>query len=163
MSFQRRQIIKSSSDESENDDVNSSKDDSLPLLRSTNTKTWSSWRWINTFMGIFFAFEAYLQIDDPDWYLWITVYTIPSLLTFSVALYPAILGNIFWRVMCSVTFAFSVGFSIYLLIEFARVLQPRLGFNPMFYEEGREFLGVLIIAIWLQACRESKFAAHNSS
>ncbi|XP_022241683.1 uncharacterized protein LOC111085779 [Limulus polyphemus] len=60
-----------------------------------------------------------------------------------------------WRLACFLHFITSLAFFLYLLVQFARVMDPQLyGINPGNYEEGRELCGVFIIVVWLRICRE---------
>ncbi|XP_076324711.1 transmembrane protein 220-like isoform X7 [Tachypleus tridentatus] len=94
------------------------------------------WRCVNLLISFFFFLATCVQV----------VYAVPSMLTLLIAIRPVITA--------------CLGFLLYLLVLFARVIDPSgQGFNPLKYEEGsrlyyREFCGVVILVVWLRLCGE---------
>ncbi|XP_076310192.1 uncharacterized protein LOC143225154 isoform X6 [Tachypleus tridentatus] len=113
------------------------------------------WRCVNLFMSLFFFFATCAQVNDPDPLLWMVVYVVPSVLSLLLAIHPFLTGNFMWRLACFLHFITSFGFFLYLLVQFARVMDPQFyGINPVNYEKGRELCGVFIIMVWLRLCKE---------
>ncbi|XP_076324706.1 transmembrane protein 220-like isoform X2 [Tachypleus tridentatus] len=113
------------------------------------------WRCVNLLISFFFFLATCVQVNDPDPVLWMVVYAVPSMLTLLIAIRPVITGNLMWRIVCFLHFVACLGFLLYLLVLFARVIDPSgQGFNPLKYEEGREFCGVVILVVWLRLCGE---------
>ncbi|KAM9393146.1 transmembrane protein 220 isoform 2-T2 [Pholidichthys leucotaenia] len=96
------------------------------------TKSWllTIWRICNVFMCLFFALASYVQINDPDAGLWMTL--------------P-------WRrvadlhVMISSAAVALLGWTLYRG-RATQIFQR---------EEGREFSGLLLTVTWLLLCRHS--------
>uniref|UniRef100_UPI00398EF104 transmembrane protein 220 isoform X2 n=1 Tax=Pristiophorus japonicus TaxID=55135 RepID=UPI00398EF104 len=110
----------------------------------------TSWKACNLCMAFFFALAAYVQINDPDAGIWIVAYLIPAALTFLVGLNPPITENFIWKSLSAmhmyVCSTVAILWGWYL----------RGAKNNIFHEEeGREFLGLVIIAIWMLLCRHS--------
>ncbi|XP_078426855.1 transmembrane protein 220 [Cetorhinus maximus] len=109
-----------------------------------------SWRACNICMAFFFALAAYVQINDPDAGIWIVVYVIPAALSFLVGLNPPITDNFIWRSLSDL--------HVYMCSMVAILWAWRLrrtAKNVFQEEEGREFLGLVIIVIWILLCRHS--------
>ncbi|XP_076310180.1 transmembrane protein 220-like isoform X8 [Tachypleus tridentatus] len=94
------------------------------------------WRCVNLFMSLFFFFATCAQVNDPDPLLWMVVYVVPSVLSLLLAIHPFLTGNFMWRLACFLHFITSFGFFLYLLVQFARVMDPQFyGINPVNYEK----------------------------
>ncbi|XP_006863493.1 PREDICTED: transmembrane protein 220 [Chrysochloris asiatica] len=111
----------------------------------------SLWRLCNLLMTAFFALAAFVQVNDPDAELWMMVYTIPAGLTLLVGLYPHVTGNCVWKSIAAMLILFctvwALGLGYYLLLHAHE--------NILHEEEGRELLGLLIIAAWMSLCHSS--------
>ncbi|XP_072098423.1 transmembrane protein 220 isoform X2 [Mobula birostris] len=100
-----------------------------------------SWRVCNICMAFFFALAAYVQV----------AYLIPAVLSFLVGLNPPVTDNFIWKhvSLMHITMCFMVAtlWGWYL---------HRHAKNTIFHEEeGREFLGLVIIIIWMLLCQNS--------
>ncbi|XP_062930316.1 transmembrane protein 220 isoform X2 [Mobula hypostoma] len=100
-----------------------------------------SWRVCNICMAFFFALAAYVQV----------AYLIPAVLSFLVGLNPPVTDNFIWKhvSLMHMTMCFMVAtlWGWYL---------HRHAKNTIFHEEeGREFLGLVIIIIWMLLCQNS--------
>ncbi|XP_059804798.1 transmembrane protein 220 isoform X2 [Hypanus sabinus] len=110
-----------------------------------------TWRVCNICMAFFFALAAYVQINDPDAGIWTVVYLIPAVLSFLVGLNPLVTDNFIWKHLSlmhmSMCFMVATLWGWYL---------HRHAKNTIFHEEeGREFLGLVIIIIWMLLCQNS--------
>ncbi|XP_072881970.1 transmembrane protein 220 isoform X2 [Hemitrygon akajei] len=110
-----------------------------------------SWRVCNICMAFFFALAAYVQINDPDAGIWTVVYLIPAVLSFLVGLNPLVTDNFIWKHLSlmhmSMCFMVATLWGWYL---------HRHAKSTIFHEEeGREFLGLVIIIIWMLLCQNS--------
>ncbi|GAB1608665.1 transmembrane protein 220-like isoform X1 [Argonauta hians] len=110
------------------------------------------WKFTNFIMAMFFFLAAFVNNNDPDWFIWMPVYLLPTVLTMLIAMKPAITDNRCWKgltlahiVACSI-------FSVYQLILLQKVYTEG-HFNILIAEEGRELLGLIIIIFWLLVCR----------
>ncbi|XP_028674163.1 transmembrane protein 220 isoform X1 [Erpetoichthys calabaricus] len=109
------------------------------------------WRMCNFCMGCFFALAAYVQVNDPDAGIWMAAYIIPSGLCFMVCVIPAITENLIWSQLSDLHMASclivagALGLSVY----------RNATKNILHEEEGREFFGLLLVAVWLLLCRRS--------
>ncbi|XP_074648051.1 transmembrane protein 220-like isoform X2 [Tubulanus polymorphus] len=124
----------------------------------------SKWKWIwratNLLMSIFFVLAAYVQINDPDPYIWIPVYLIPALFTLSITITPKITDNKVWKVAIIIHIAISIAGAMYLLAVVIEMLSLNLS-NPLQHEEGRELSGLVIVIIWLTLCRFSPLGSNE--
>ncbi|XP_057573210.1 transmembrane protein 220 isoform X6 [Hippopotamus amphibius kiboko] len=79
------------------------------------------------------------------------VYTIPAGLTLLVGLNPLVTGNFIWKSVSAIhiflCIMWAVGLAYNLLLHTKQ--------NILHEEEGRELLGLVIIAAWLSLCRGS--------
>lgn len=115
------------------------------------------WRAVNLVMAVFLLLAAYVQINDPDPYIWIPVYLVPALLSLTIVIRPSASEYPIWRNVCVVHIALCVIGSIYLLSVVFELLSTGSA-SFLVYEEAREFLGIVIVIIWLSICRFSSFA-----
>ncbi|XP_047212493.1 transmembrane protein 220 [Girardinichthys multiradiatus] len=123
------------------------------VCEEKNSKSWLSvvWRISNVVMSVFFVLASYVQINDPDAGLWMVGYGVPAVLCAFLGFGPHVTETLPWRrvadlhLMISSAAIFILGFKLYT----ERVTQI---FQQ---EEGREFSGLLLTAVWLILCRHS--------
>lgn len=117
------------------------------------------WRSINVVMATFLVLAAFVQINDPDPYIWIPVYLFPAVLSLTVAIKPSAPADSFiWRSSCLVLIVLCLIGAIYLLSVVFDLLSKGSA-NILVYEEVREFFGLVIVIIWLAICRFSSFSS----
>ncbi|KAM6245442.1 transmembrane protein 220 [Porphyrio hochstetteri] len=109
------------------------------------------WRLCNLLMAAFFGLAAAVQVNDPDSELWIVVYLVPAALTLLVGINPSVTDNGVWRSLCDLHSAGCIVGTIVLAYSLFASAQR----NILHEEEGRELLGLLIVAIWMSLCRSS--------
>ncbi|NXT85639.1 TM220 protein, partial [Zapornia atra] len=109
------------------------------------------WRLCNLLMAVFFGLAAAVQVNDPDSELWIVVYLVPAALTLLVGINPSVTDNGVWKSLCDLHSAGCIVGTIVLAYSLFASAQG----NILHEEEGRELLGLLIVAIWMSLCRSS--------
>ncbi|XP_008415328.1 transmembrane protein 220 isoform X2 [Poecilia reticulata] len=109
------------------------------------------WRLSNVLMSVFFTLASYVQINDPDAGLWVVGYAVPAVLCVFIGFRPQVTETSPWRrvadlhLLSSSAAVFMLGWKLYA----ERVTQI---FQQ---EEGREFSGLTLTAVWLLLCRRS--------
>ncbi|XP_029015175.1 transmembrane protein 220 [Betta splendens] len=109
------------------------------------------WQFCNVLMSLFFALATYVQINDPDAGLWMVGYGVPAILVAFIGLKPSVTETLPWRrvadlhVMISSAVIGMLGWALYKE-RITQIFQR---------EEGREFSGLLLTAVWLLLCRHS--------
>ncbi|EDO47950.1 predicted protein, partial [Nematostella vectensis] len=107
-----------------------------------------SWRVANMLMAVFFALAAYVQINDPDPAIWITVYAIPCLLSSVVAIHFQVQGYFLWRALTVSHLCACICGALYLSTRVS--VHVRNGMvHPLEHEEGRELSGLLFVIMWM--------------
>jgi hypothetical protein len=86
--------------------------------------------------ALFFLVAMILQYNDPDWPAWFAVYGLATILAF-----------LFWSkrapsLLAALLGLMSLGWSIWLATGV-------IGRQPLMDEEGREMMGLAIVAIWM--------------
>lgn len=94
-------------------------------------------------MSLFFALAAGVQHNDPDCYIWLYVYIVPSSLTGVLAYDEKIKRSKFWLSCCMVHSVICLTSGLNMLIEY-----KTKSFDLRF-EEGREFSGLMLVSVWL--------------
>ncbi|KAK2165684.1 hypothetical protein LSH36_46g00038 [Paralvinella palmiformis] len=118
------------------------------------------WQGINLVMMIFFLLSTYVQLNDPDPYIWVPIYIIPSFLCLSVVLKADSADNTLWHIVSTTHLVCCVLGMLYHLALVIEIMAGRL-YNPLVHEEGRELAGLVIIIIWLMVCRFTSFGRKN--
>uniref|UniRef100_A0A3Q0RXQ0 Transmembrane protein 220 n=1 Tax=Amphilophus citrinellus TaxID=61819 RepID=A0A3Q0RXQ0_AMPCI len=116
-------------------------------------KSWLGviWQICNVFMCLFFALASYVQINDPDAGLWMVGYGVPAVLCALIGVKPHLTETLPWRrvadfhVMISSAVGATLGWALYKE-RITQIFQQ---------EEGREFSGLVLTAVWLLLCRHS--------
>ncbi|XP_041854395.1 transmembrane protein 220 [Melanotaenia boesemani] len=109
------------------------------------------WKICNILMSLFFVLASYVQINDPDAGLWIVGYGVPAVLCAFIGLKPHVTETLPWRriadlhVMISTAVISMLGWKLYTE-RVTDIFQQ---------EEGREFSGLMLTAVWLLLCRHS--------
>ncbi|XP_038068628.1 transmembrane protein 220-like [Patiria miniata] len=113
-----------------------------------------SWLWagINAVMAVFFALAAFVQINDPDPYIWVPIYAIPCLLCCSIVWSRDSIDHKYWRVTAAIHMCFAVFGIVLLTFQVGQVHRKEGLFNPLSLEEGRELFGLLIALGWTLMC-----------
>ncbi|XP_072225216.1 transmembrane protein 220 [Leuresthes tenuis] len=109
------------------------------------------WQSCNVLMSLFFALASYVQINDPDAGLWMVGYGVPAVLCALIGFKPHVTETLPWRrvadlhVMISTAVISMLGWKLYKE-SITHIFQQ---------EEGREFSGLMLTAVWLLLCRHS--------
>ena len=93
-------------------------------------------RFFSILGAVLFLLGAAVQYNDPDRYIWIPVYLIPSLVCLA-----AVSGKLHWIFPIVVSGLAYVGFAVMALQVF--------GQQPLFSEEAREMWGLLVTGLWM--------------
>jgi len=107
------------------------------------------WQISNMIMTIFFAFATYVQHNDVDSVLWITIYSVPCLISLFQVILPAINKYYFYHIIIRLLLVIYILLTTTFLQEFVINSNIIDNYNPLHSEEGREFLGLIIIVIWI--------------
>ena len=106
------------------------------------------WKVANIIMAFFFASAAYVQHNDVDPLIWITIYSIPCLLCLTQIFMPFINNNYLFHFLIRLLIIFYVILNFSLFLIFIRTTNQLNEYNPLNVEEGREFMGTSIIIVW---------------
>ncbi|KAF3699771.1 Transmembrane protein 220 [Channa argus] len=125
----------------------------VEVCKEKSNKKWRFviWQVCNLSMSLFFALATYVQINDPDAGLWMVGYGVPATLCAFIGLNPRVTETLPWRrvadlhVMISSAVIAILGWKLYK-DKITEIFQQ---------EEGREFSGLMLTAIWLLLCRHS--------
>ena len=117
------------------------------------------WRALNCVTTLFFAVAAYVQLNDPDPVLWVPLYAVPALLCFAVVVTPTSTTYVLWNTLSIVHASVCAVASLY----FGSIGFQKGTLNPLKAEEGREFAGLLLVALWLLLCSVRSVPAVNRS
>lgn len=120
------------------------------------------WRGVNLLMATFMSLAAYVQINDPDPYIWVPVYLIPSVLSLAIVIKPSVVDSAIWRSVCLIHLSLSVVGAAYLLTVVLDLLTKETA-SFLVYEEAREFIGVIIVVVWLSIVRFSSVGCLSRS
>ncbi|CAG5124912.1 unnamed protein product [Candidula unifasciata] len=112
-----------------------------------------SWRVFNVVMCVFFSLAAYVNFNDDDWYIWVPIYTVPALLSASVAMKPSLAESTSWNKLVSIDFILCSLYSLYQLFALFKKMPSNNLENPLIHEEGREMGGLLVILAWAGIAR----------
>ena len=117
------------------------------------------YRLFHIFFGLSFLSSAFLQINDPDPFFWITIYGLAAFSSL-LALRP---NNTFGFHLLLSIFTFIYG--IFLLVDGSDFFSSPANHEMLgIKEQGREALGLLIIFfVNLITCQKKYFAAKNES
>ncbi|KAM6163994.1 transmembrane protein 220 isoform 2-T2 [Rhynchocyon petersi] len=99
------------------------------------------WRVCNLLMAAFFALAAFVQV----------VYMIPAGLTLLVGLNPPVTGNFVWKSISTIHILFCIVWALGLGSNILLHAKQSI----LHEEEGRELLGLVIIAAWMSLCHSS--------
>ena len=95
-------------------------------------------------MGVLFLVSAYLQLNDPDSWLWIVIYIVAAMVSFW--------HNILPRALLLTCVALSLAAITYLILAINdidwRGVFGSFNMQGQGVEEVREIGGLLIIAVW---------------
>ena len=130
--------------------------DFIPIMiDDTNSSNGWPWRTANGAMALFFFIASYVQLNDPDWPLWVCLYGLPSLTCAVFVFLPNTPASkpiassgivaaqiVFIAVMIASIIARNYSESMGNVSHLIR----RLGVDQ---EDGREVWGLLIVAVWL--------------
>ncbi|XP_044130968.1 transmembrane protein 220-like isoform X2 [Bufo gargarizans] len=104
------------------------------------------WRVCNGLMAAFFALAAYVQV----------IYMVPAALIFLLSVNPDITGHVIWRTLSGLHSGVCLMGASYLLVPLLVSGNIR---SILHEEEGRELSGLLIIALWMFLCKDSRRAS----
>ncbi|XP_044037803.1 transmembrane protein 220 isoform X2 [Siniperca chuatsi] len=116
-------------------------------------KPWLSviWQVCNAFMSFFFALATYVQINDPDAGSWMVGYGVPAVLCAVIGWKPHVTETLPWRRVADLHVMIS---SAVVAMLAWRLYKERIT-EILQQEEGREFSGLMLTAVWLLLCRHS--------
>ncbi|KAM6913544.1 transmembrane protein 220 [Lycodopsis pacificus] len=116
-------------------------------------KSWLSviWRVCNLLMSLFFALATYVQINDPDAGVWMVGYGVPAVLCACVGFTPHVTETLPCRRVADLHVLIS---SAVVAMLGWRLFRERIT-EILQQEEGREFSGLMLTAVWLLLCRHS--------
>ncbi|XP_054907990.1 transmembrane protein 220 [Poeciliopsis prolifica] len=109
------------------------------------------WRLSNVLMCVFFTLASYVQINDPDAGLWMVGYAVPAVLCAVIGFRPRVTETLAWRRVADLHLMVSSA-AIFML---AWKLYTQRATQIFQQEEGREFSGLMLTAVWLLLCRRS--------
>ncbi|KAK3089500.1 hypothetical protein FSP39_004108 [Pinctada imbricata] len=110
--------------------------------------SWRIWRAMNAVMFTFFLLAGYVNLNDPDWYLWIPIYGVCALLCLPLIVKPEWSYSKIWNTVAVIHLTFCLSYAVYQVVLLMEAVSGRLE-NPLQHEEGREAGGLLIIITWL--------------
>nr|XP_054590639.1 transmembrane protein 220 [Nothobranchius furzeri] len=120
-------------------------------VKNSKPRLLTVWKTCNAVMSLFFTLASYVQINDPDAGLWMVGYGVPAVLCALIGFRPHVTESLPWRrvadlhVMISSAIISMLGWKLYT--------------GPVTHifhqEEGREFSGLMLMAVWLLLCRHS--------
>lgn len=113
---------------------------------------WKVWRIINLLLGVFFMLAALVNLNDPDWYLWMTVYGVSAALCLPLVLKPQWSVSKVWNTVVTIHFTMCLAYAVYQVVLLFEAIKGELK-NPLEQEEGREMGGLLIIIAWTSIAR----------
>jgi hypothetical protein len=107
------------------------------------------WRIINGIGCLFFLFAAFVNLNDHDWYLWVTIYICTSLFL-AIELFNYRSLSIVFIYMNAFVFCILIAFGCQFLVKY----QYENNINSMKSkflndEEGRELSGLALASSWL--------------
>ncbi|CAF0735924.1 unnamed protein product [Adineta steineri] len=107
------------------------------------------WRTINGIGCVFFLFAAFVNLNDHDWYLWVTIYICTSMfLAIEVFNYRS-LPNV---IICvnALVFCLFIAYGCHLLFKYQYENNVDVVKNHFLqHEEGRELSGLALASSWL--------------
>ncbi|XP_064616849.1 transmembrane protein 220-like [Liolophura sinensis] len=130
--------------------------DLLSLGVEVNTKWLLIWRGVNAFMSLFFGLATAANVNDSDWYLWVPIYLVPTVLCLVLVINPIFSETNWWRYTALFHFILCLAYVVYLIVVVIEIIFGKK-VNPLIHEEGREFFGLLIVMAWLAVCRFTPF------
>jgi len=120
------------------------------------------WKLINILMFLFFLLATIVQFNDDDAVVWIPVYVIPAALSLAIAIKPNITSDAMWLTVSHVHTACCIcifAYIVVLLIQHIhkeshlvekKQLTKEMEWNLLYYEEGRELVGLVLVLGWLK-------------
>ncbi|XP_075703021.1 transmembrane protein 220 isoform X2 [Rhinoderma darwinii] len=93
------------------------------------------------------------HVNDPDAEMWMVIYLIPAALVLLLSISPDVTGHVIWRTLSGLHCAGCMIGASYLL---GSLLISSNIKSLLHEEEGRELSGLLIIALWMFLCKDSK-------
>ena len=106
------------------------------------------WRIVNGVMATFFTLAATVQHNDPDWFIWIPLYSVPAVISVTQCLCVPITAHYRYERCLKGCLVIYTMISLHLLAHYFSHGSGHL----LESEEGREFLGCLIIMAWILTC-----------
>ncbi|XP_071813865.1 transmembrane protein 220-like isoform X2 [Apostichopus japonicus] len=110
------------------------------------------WVMTNVIMGVFFAIAGLSQFRDPAPLMWMLIYFVPSFLCFSIVLTPDVTDKLWWKIVFLVHLICCSIKQVFLGTQLIFWMKDRV-INPLKYTEGRQFLGIIIVLVWLLICK----------
>uniref|UniRef100_T1ISY2 Transmembrane protein 220 n=1 Tax=Strigamia maritima TaxID=126957 RepID=T1ISY2_STRMM len=121
------------------------------------------WKFVNILMFLFFLLATLVQFNDDDACVWIPVYVIPAALSLAIVIKPKITSDSMWLTVthvhtacCICIFAYIVALLLQNMHKESFLLERKLNakqqvhWNLLYYEEGRELVGLILVLIWLK-------------
>ncbi|KAL4239438.1 hypothetical protein ACF0H5_000253 [Mactra antiquata] len=120
------------------------------------------WRAINCVMTVFFLLAAYVNMNDPDWYIWGPIYLVPGLLSLAVTVQPTTVDSVMWSSSTVIHFTLCCAYTFYQIVLLMEAIGNKME-NPLQHEAGREMGGLLIIITWLGISRFTNIGRPNAA
>jgi hypothetical protein len=107
------------------------------------------WRIINGIGCLFFLFAAFVNLNDHDWYLWVTIYMCTSIfLAMELFNYRSL--SIVTIYMNAFVFCILIAFGCHFLFKYQYETHMNSMKNHFLHrEEGRELSGLALASSWL--------------
>jgi len=107
------------------------------------------WRIINGIGCLFFLFAAFVNLNDHDWYLWVTIYICTSIFL-AIELFNYRSLSIVIIYTNAFVFCILIAFGCHFLFKYQYETNMHSMKNHFLnYEEGRELSGLALASSWL--------------
>lgn len=124
-----------------------------PVSKKKNTSLQYNarlWTTTHLFMGVFFAYAAAVNLNDPDWLPWVSLYGMASVLTIMAVFF------FFKKTQESSTSRHTINLAMYMVTVLASAVLVQMvlseegvdGFS-VHSERGREASGLMTTALWM--------------
>lgn len=104
------------------------------------------WRILNGIACLFFLFAAFVNLNDHDWYLWVTIYICTSIFL-AIELFNYQSLSIVIIYINAFVFCILIAFGCQFVLKYQYEMNLKNHF--LHYEEGRELSGLALASSWL--------------
>ncbi|XP_057311471.1 transmembrane protein 220-like isoform X2 [Hydractinia symbiolongicarpus] len=81
------------------------------------------WRSLNGLMAIFFVTATFLQLNDPDPAIWMYVYGIASVISFSILTFPQLQEQSLWKGFVLIHCAACLAMIFYVILYYGEIIK----------------------------------------